>query len=184
MKMGWVEKLFVNSERHSRRVARHAEDFVRVVDPRPGQRLLDVGCGNGAAPVHLARTLGLAVTGVDVDPEQIADAKRRAEGLPEARFLTIDAERLPFEPDEFDVVFTNKVTHHVPDWQAAVSEMVRVLKPGGHLLYSDLVAPFGTRYPTRRAIDRLVARHGLELVSRSGSPVHYKGVFRKPAGPA
>ena len=39
--------------------------LVRITDPQPGRRLLDVGCGNGAAPIHLARTVGLDVTGID-----------------------------------------------------------------------------------------------------------------------
>lgn len=78
-------------------------------------------------------------------------------------------------------MFTNKVTHHVPSWRQTLAELTRVLKPGGHLLYSDLVAPFGRRFPTRRALDRLLAEGGLEVVRRSGSPVHYEGVFRKPA---
>jgi ubiquinone/menaquinone biosynthesis C-methylase UbiE len=55
-------------------------------------------------------------------------------------------------PTRFDLVFSNKVTHHVPDWCRALGEMTRVLEDGGHLVYSDLVAPLGRRYPTRRAL--------------------------------
>ena len=94
MKMGWFEKLFVNSAGHSQRVAQHAERLVRLADPGPGQRLLDVGCGNGATPVHLARTFRLEATGVDVDPEQIEAATRRADGLARARFLVVDTTTL------------------------------------------------------------------------------------------
>jgi ubiquinone/menaquinone biosynthesis C-methylase UbiE len=178
--MGRFEKLFVNSSGHSQGVAQYAERLVRLADPRPGQHLLDVGCGNGAAPLHMARTFGLEATGVDVDPEQIAAAARRAGGTDRVRFLVGDTAALPFEDGEFHVVFSNKVTHHVPDWQRALAEMTRVLKPGGHLVYSDLVAPFGKRYPTRRALDRFVEERGLRVVQRTGSPVHYTGVFQKP----
>ena len=181
MKMGWFEKHFVNSAGHSQRVAEHAERLVRLADPRPGQRLLDVGCGNGAAPVHLARTFGLEATGVDVDPEQIEAAKTHAGGFERASFLVGDTTSLPFEDGAFDLVFTNKVTHHVPDWQGALAEMARVLKPGGHLVYSDFVAPFGERLPTRRALDRFATERKLNVVRRSRSPFHYTGVFGKPA---
>lgn len=181
MKMGRFEKLFVNSAQHSQRVAEQAERLVRLADPRRGQRLLDVGCGNGAAPIHLAKTFGLEVTGVDVDPEQIEAAKARANGPEQVRFLVVDATALPFEDGEFDLVLTNKVTHHVRNWQHTLVEMARVLKPGGRLLYSDLVAPFGARFPTRRTLDLFVREGGLEVVRRAGSPVHYEGVFRKPA---
>jgi ubiquinone/menaquinone biosynthesis C-methylase UbiE len=181
MKMGSFEKRFVNRAGHSQHVAEHAEQLVRLADPRPGQRLLDVGCGNGAAPVHLARTFGLETTGVDVDPEQIEAAKEHADGSEQASFLVGDTTSLPFENGTFDIVFTNKVTHHVRDWPTALTEMTRVLKPGGHLVYSDFVAPFGKRLPTRRALDRFAAEQRLNVVRRSGSPFHYTGVFSKPS---
>jgi cyclopropane fatty-acyl-phospholipid synthase-like methyltransferase len=92
MRMKPIEKQFVNSARHSERVAEQAEQLVRVADPQAGQRLLDVGCGNGAAPIHLANTFGLDVTGVDVDPEQIALAASTDHAA--ARFLVADATRL------------------------------------------------------------------------------------------
>jgi ubiquinone/menaquinone biosynthesis C-methylase UbiE len=175
------EKRFVNSARHSARVAKRAEQLVRLADPQPGQRLLDVGCGNGAAALHLSAALGLDVTGVDVDPEQIRDAAAASEGSVHVRFSTADATALPFANGEFDLVFTSKTTHHVPDWQRAVGEMVRVLGAGGRLVYTDFVAPFGRRFPTRRALDRIAAERGLRVVHRSGSRLHptVVVVFRK-----
>ena len=80
MEMGKLEKLFVNSASHSRSVSRHAEKLLRYVDVKPNQRYLDVGSGNGAAPIHIARTLHLDVTGVDVDPEQTQVAEARGQG--------------------------------------------------------------------------------------------------------
>ncbi|HVN62981.1 MAG TPA: class I SAM-dependent methyltransferase [Gaiellaceae bacterium] len=176
MKMTRFEKQFVNGGRHSSRVAAEAERLVGAADPRPGQRLLDVGCGNGAAAVRLAAAYGLDVTGVDVDPEQIRSADASGAG----RFLVADATRLPFADGEFDLVHTSKTTHHIRDWQRALAEMDRVLKPGGHLLYTDFVAPLGDRLPTRGALDRFAAEHGLATVRRSGSPVRRTVVLRKP----
>jgi len=198
MRMGRLEKLFVNRSAHGRQVALQAERMLRLVDARPGQRFLDLGCGNGAVPIHAARVLGLDATGVDVDPAQIeaAQAAAAAAGVEGVRFLTADATRLPFADDEFDLIHTNKVTHHIPAWRDALAELDRILRPGGYLLYSDLVLPgalagVGERlaggragFPTSRALDSLVAEAGLAVVHRSGSPVHYRGVFRKPAGAA
>lgn len=179
MKMRRFEKRFVNSASHSRRVAEHAVQLLQAADPQPGQRLLDVGCGNGAAPIHVAKTLGLAVTGVDIDAEQIQTAAATGRGQEDVRFLAADATSLPLADGEFDLVYSNKTTHHIRDWQRALAEMTRVLTPGGYLLYSDFVAPLGHRLPTRRALDRFADEHGLQSVRRSGAPFHYSGVFRK-----
>jgi ubiquinone/menaquinone biosynthesis C-methylase UbiE len=181
MKMRRVEKRFVNSLSHSRRVADQAIARVARVMPTSGQRLLEVGCGNGAAAIELAKTMGLEVVGVDVDPEQVAAAGKTAAaaGAAGVRFLVADASRLPLADDEFDLVYTNKTTHHVPDWQRAVAEMGRVLKPGGHLLYSDFVAPFGRRLPTRRGVNAAATAAGLLPQARTSAPLHYTAVFAK-----
>ncbi len=94
MKMRRFEKRFVNSPRHSDRVARQAETRVGGLDPGAGGRLLDVGCGNGAAAIRLARAFGLDVVGVDADPDQIAAARAAAAGLGGVRFLTANAANL------------------------------------------------------------------------------------------
>jgi len=191
MKMGKLEKLFVNSTGHSRSVSRHAENLLRYIDLEPNQRYLDVGCGNGAAPIHIARTFHLEVTGVDVDPEQIQAAETSSQGLPNARFMTVDSTQLPFEDGEFDIVATNKVMHHIPNWEDAVAEMLLVLEPGGYLIYSDLVFPgpiaqLGTSllgnlsgFPNRKALNSIVTQNDLTAVRLSTSPVRYEGIFRK-----
>lgn len=191
MKMTRLEKLFVNSPGHSQQVSRHAEKLLKRVDFQAGQKYLDVGCGNGAAPIYLAQKYGLKVTGVDVDPDQIRLAETQSQGLRHARFLTVDGRQLPFEPEEFDLVATNKVMHHIPHWQEAVAEMIRVLKPGGYFIYADLVYPgwlaaigqIITRnsagFPTSRAMDSLLAQHHLAKLYGSTSLVHYEVVCRK-----
>ena len=100
-----------------------------------------VGCGNGAAPLRVARRYQLDVTGVDVDPAQIRAAYRRCRGEAAVRLLTVDGKTLPFPDDDFDIVATHRATHHIPHWETAVDEMLRVLKPGGHFVYSDLLLP-------------------------------------------
>jgi ubiquinone/menaquinone biosynthesis C-methylase UbiE len=191
MKMGKLEKLFVNSSGHSREVAGHAEKMLGRIPVLPGQKYLDVGSGNGAAPIAVAQRFGLEVTGVDIDPEQIALARAAAQGVPGVRFMTLDGRSLPFDDGEFDIVFSNKVTHHIANWGEALAEMVRVLKPGGYLLYSDLALPAplaqlgeaiaGAWYgfPNQQAIEAFAAEHGLEAIWQSARPLHFSGVFRK-----
>ncbi len=178
MKMRGVEKQFVNSADHSDRVAKEAERRLRDLDPQSGQRLLDVGCGNGGAALRLARVFGLDVVGVDVDPAQIGAATLAAVNTPGAHFVIADATDLPFPNNRFDYVYTNKTTHHVHDWQQAIVEMARVLKPDGHLLFNDFVAPFGRRFPTRRLLNQLAHELALNAAHHHSSPFHYSLILR------
>jgi demethylmenaquinone methyltransferase/2-methoxy-6-polyprenyl-1,4-benzoquinol methylase len=129
MKMGKFEKLFVNSSNHSQRVSNQAERLLRYVNLEPGLKYLDVGTGNGAAPIFVAKKYGLQVTGVDVDPEQIEVAESNSVDISNVHFFTVDSTQLPFEDNEFDIVSAFKVTHHIPNWKDALAEMLRVLKP-------------------------------------------------------
>jgi ubiquinone/menaquinone biosynthesis C-methylase UbiE len=94
-------------------------------------------------------------------------------------FVVADATRLPFADCEFDLVHTAKTTHHIRDWPQALAEMVRVLRPGGHLIYRDFVASFGDRLPTRRALNSFAREHRLQPVRRTHSPVTYTVILRK-----
>ena len=179
MKMSRLEKRFVNAAGHSNNVAAHAEQLVATASPEPGQRLLEVGCGNGAAAIHLSRRYLLDLTGIDVDPKQIDIAATANADHASTRFLVADATRLPFPDGEFDLVYTNKTTHHIRDWQQALTEMIRVLKPGGQLLYSDFVAPLGRRFPTRRALNRLANEHGMQTTHTDRSAVRHTMALRK-----
>jgi ubiquinone/menaquinone biosynthesis C-methylase UbiE len=181
MKMRQLEKRFVNSDRHSRRVAEQAEQRLRRTDPEPGQRLLEIGCGNGAAAIRAATTLSLDTVGVDVDPDQIHAANTDPARPADVTFLVADATALPFQDGEFDLVYSSKTTHHIPNWPQAISEMARVLKPGGQVVYSDFVAPFGHRLPTRRGVDAEAAANRLEQAHHSSSLIHYTARFRKSA---
>jgi ubiquinone/menaquinone biosynthesis C-methylase UbiE len=193
MKMTNLEKQFVNSPGHSKRVSDHADALLKLVDFEAGQTYLDVGCGNGAAPIHIAKKYHLEATGIDVDPDQIRQAEALSQGLSNVRFLTIDGVQLPFEDNEFDIVSTNKVMHHIPKWETALAEMVRVLKPNGYLIYSDFVYPGWIAalgklvvnnyagFPTSKALNTVVAQNHLSEIHLSKSFLSYEAVFQKNA---
>lgn len=109
-----------------------------LLGPVAGKVLLDVGCGDGALASELARR-GAAVTGLDADPAIIAAARRRAQAaaMP-LQFVEGQAESLPFESGSFDLVLAVTVLCFVRDAERAVSEMARVLKPGGRLVIGEL----------------------------------------------
>ncbi len=190
MKMSKFEKRFVNSDHRSQRVAEYAEKMLRLVGFAPGQSYLDFGCGNGVAATHLASKLGLKVTGIDVDPEQIEAARARSEETPNVRFLTADGTKLPFDDNEFDFVATHMVTHHIPDWQDALQQMLRVLKPNGCLIYKDFALPKwvaslgkkirGLGYLTAEDLNRFAQENRLAVVHLAHSFNKYEVVWRKP----
>ena len=96
---------------------------VDLLAPQPGERILDLGCGDGALTERL-RNAGCLVVGVDSSPEQVWAALER--GL-DARI--VDALELPFD-EEFDAVFSNAVLHWIRDADAAIDGVWKALRPG------------------------------------------------------
>lgn len=109
---------------------------------KPGLNVLDFGCGPGTLSVGLARLVEPGeLHGVDIEDSQIAIAQSaaRSGGHDNAAFRVADATDLPFEDDSFDVAHCHTVLTHVPDTQAALSEIRRVLKPGGIIAGRELI---------------------------------------------
>jgi len=189
MRMTSIEKRFVNEIGHSRRVAEQAVRRLRHVPVHRSWSYLEVGCGNGAAALLVADMFGVHVVGVDVDPQQITLARTVASGRTDVLFMTADATCLPFGDGQFDIVATNKTTHHVPQWLSAIAEMRRVLKPQGYLVYADLKAPSWLAWVlkplaghagvfTGADLDRCFV--SLEPVHGHTGWLHYEGIFQKP----
>lgn len=109
-----------------------------LLGPIAGRNLLDVGCGDDAIASELAR-LGAVVTGLDPDPVIIAAARRRA-GAEGVQSLLVEgkAESLPLSDATFDAVLAVATLCFIPDAERAISEMARVLKPGGRLVIGEL----------------------------------------------
>ena len=99
-----------------------------------GLHVLEIGCGLGTDGAQFAKA-GAIYTGVDLTEAAVDLARRRFEfsGL-QGTFRTADAEKLDFEDDTFDLVYSHGVLHHTPDTAGAVREVYRVLKPGGRAI--------------------------------------------------
>jgi SAM-dependent methyltransferase len=105
-----------------------------------GMTILDVGCGVGATPCYIAKTYGCRVVGVDILEAMVERSIERAkrEGLEDqTEFRVADAQDLPFEDNTFDIVMAESVTVFPADKQQAVSEYVRVAKPGGYVALNE-----------------------------------------------
>ncbi len=113
-----------------------AAKLVAFASVKPGQRVLDVGCGTGVVAVTAARAKAM-VSGLDLTPELLEVAKHNSSlaGV-EVEWREGDAEALPFDPATFDVVLSQFGHMFAPRPEAAVAEMLRVLKPGGVIAFS------------------------------------------------
>jgi SAM-dependent methyltransferase len=113
------------------------EFLAETLKPRPGNRILDVGCGEGLAEVSIGRLhiSQVRLTGIDLFPSKVAAARQAmAAHNQRAAFAAGDACRLPFVDDAFDSIFCVAVLQHVADVHAAVGELARVARKGGRLL--------------------------------------------------
>src|SRR5690349_16706808 len=113
-------------------------DFLEgALKPKPGKRILDVGCGVGTAEISLARlqVSQLRLFGVDTITARVGEALSRVRGInARAGFAAADAVRLPYVNGAFDCTFCVAVLQHVRDVPMALSELARVTRPGGRIL--------------------------------------------------
>ena len=170
--------------------------LARKAEIKPGQNVLDVGCGDGLLTAVAADLVGSegAAGGVDAAPEMVAWAQRRH---PEARFVEASAEALPAPDAHFDTVLCSFVIHHLAPGtrEIAFREMARVLRPGGQLLVAEVASPAGGvlgLFARLHGLDRMAAHApalpplmhavGLETgVELSSGPFIRYALGRKPA---
>lgn len=120
-------------------VTAQRDAVLRMLVPRPGERILDVGSGPGLLACAIGEAVGPhgEVLGVDTSRAMVASAGRRCAHLPQVRFEVADACRLPVADQAFDAVACLQVLEFVADVAAALRECHRVLRPGGRLLVMD-----------------------------------------------
>lgn len=110
-------------------------DLLTLAAPQPGEQVLDVACGTGVVTLAMATAVGPggSVLGVDLSAGMVASAETRAQfaGLSQARFDRMDAEALALPAASSDLVVCALGLMYVPDADAALREMYRVLRPGG-----------------------------------------------------
>lgn len=137
----------------SRVIARAQMDGLDSLRLGPADRLLDVGCGTGAA-VRRAALVAERAAGVDISPEMIRRARELAADLENVDFAVGSSESLAFADGEFTAVLCTTSFHHYADPARALAEMARILRPGGRIALVDDDA----ERVVVRVLDRLLRR--------------------------
>ena len=148
MRLNAVEKLLLNN-RVRRAVQRFYEApvLLRMAHRLDGQRVLEVGCGQGYGMEIIFQKFGAdEVMGIDLDPAMVARAqKRTARYGRRAHVSPGDVTAIQAADESFDAIFDFGVIHHVVDWENAVREVSRVLRPGGIFVFEEV---------SKQALDR------------------------------
>ncbi len=124
------------------------EPVIRLMDLRPGERVLDLGCGSGWATRLLARLVGEGpegfgqVVGLDISDEMVRRARAASRDLENILYVTGSAQQIPWEENFFDKVLSVESFYYYPDQERVLGELFRVLAPRGRLfilinLYQD-----------------------------------------------
>lgn len=140
----WDSALY--DDRHSF-VWKKVGDLIDLLDPRPGERVLDLGCGTGHLTSQIAARSAEAV-GLDGSASMIAQARQN---YPKLKFVLADARKFTFD-EPFDAVFSNAALHWIPEADAVVAGVARALEPGGRFVFE-----MGARGNIARIVEALTA---------------------------
>jgi ubiquinone/menaquinone biosynthesis C-methylase UbiE len=176
VKLNLVEKLLVNNPARALVQRFYEGPLLRTLGGRlDGARVLDVGCGRGVGVQILLQRFGAGqVYGLNVDLQQVRLAQQRLAGESESRVVLAvgSVEKLPFPDEFFDAVFDFGTLHHVLDWQIAVREIQRVLKPSGLFFFEGVTRAALNRWIYRTFLDHPAQNRFSEAEFMSESPLH------------
>jgi ubiquinone/menaquinone biosynthesis C-methylase UbiE len=113
--------------------------LIEMIQPHPGDRVLDVGSGPGFLAAEIGEVVGSSgqVCGLDISETLLSISKARSAHQPWVEFRYGDAARLPFPNNSFDIGISTQVLEYVPDVNAVLIELYRVLRPGGRVVLLD-----------------------------------------------
>ena len=160
-----------------------SHEIPKLLQLSSSSSVLEVGCGAGGYAVHLAKRIGCQVVGLDINAEGVRNAKALAEKDKLGTRVKFDqcdvSRRLPIEDNAFDAIYSNDVLCHIPRRSQILSDLRRVLKLGGRLLFSDALVVGGLVSHEEIAIrssigmyffsppgenERLIKQSGLKLI--------------------
>ena len=160
-------------KQHAQRTADEAAAFL-LPHLRTGMRLLDVGCGPGSITRGFAERLAPGqVVGIDLSREALDGARRDAaeRGLTNLQYEEASVYQLRFPDGWFDVVYAHQVLQHLRERDAALREMLRVLRPGGLAAVRDVDWGTAAYWPRDPRLDRWIELHRDAWYRNGGEPL-------------
>jgi ubiquinone/menaquinone biosynthesis C-methylase UbiE len=158
------------------------ERLHRVLEPQAGERVLEVGPGTGYYALPVAQWLapGGQLDIFDIQQEMLDHTLRRADqaGLTNLNATQGDAQQLPYDDATFDRAYLVTVLGEIPDQDAALRELRRVLKPGGRLVVGEIVVD--PHFVTSGSLRRRATRAGLDHERTCGSLIGHFTALRRP----
>ena len=176
MKLNWAERLAVNNP--TRPVQQKIE--ISWMKKKAGldsdAKVLEIGCGRGAGADLIIRIFdlpGIIASDLDIRMIRMAGHYLPGENRKKLRFHAADAYALPYGDGTMDAVFGFGVLHHVPDWQTALREVARILKPGGRYYLEEILPAVYLNFITKHVLlhpreNRFKAKDLKEEVKKKG----------------
>lgn len=157
MKLNQIEKALMNNPVRAFVQRRYEAPLMERLGGRTkGCRVLEIGCGRGVGTEIIFNRFGAReVHAFDIDPDMVEQARGRLSRFPAERLRLFvgDAEAIEAEGASYDAVFDFGIIHHVPHWQRAVSEVARVLRPGGRFFFEEVTSHALSRWSYRTFLD-------------------------------
>ena len=157
MKLNQIEKALMNNRVRAFVQRRYEAALMERLGGRmEGCRVLEIGCGRGVGTEIIFNRFGAReVHAFDIDPDMVEQARWRLSRFPAERLRLFvgDAEAIEAEGASYDAVFDFGIIHHVPDWRRAVSEVARVLRPGGRFFFEEVTSQALNRWSYRTFLD-------------------------------
>jgi SAM-dependent methyltransferase len=159
------------------------DGLLDVLEPRPGERLLELGPGTGVQALPVARALagdGGVLEAFDVQQEMLDDLARRAssEGLENVRCTLGDGRSLPYGDASFDGAYLVTVLGEIPDQDAALRELRRAVRPGGRVVFGETA--LDPHFVGCSALVRRAEAAGMRFERRRGPALGYYARFSVP----
>lgn len=174
--MNRIEHLLMNNPVRAAIQRRYAAPLLARLAGEPlarRNRAFEIGCGNGLGLEIIKDQFGFAeVEGSDLDPIMVKKAERRCQKVAGLHVREGSAQGILAEDARYDAVFGFGIIHHIPAWREAISEVKRVLRPGGLFYSEESFAPFIEHPIWRRLLDhppeRFHAEHYIEALKSEG----------------